>query len=167
MKNIKSLIPIICVLVGLGVGFLAGFEFKAYQLKKGFNGNQTANGKGNTQQMGMRGGAVMGSILSMDDKSVTVKLSDGSSKIVLFSDSTTYTNTVDAAKSDLKVGESVAVFGTSNSDGSVTATSVQINPKFQMNTQSFQNPTSSGSTKTTRSAGTSFDGPLGGPMMFR
>ena len=38
MKNVKSLIPIICVLVGLGVGFLAGFEFKAYQLKKSFNG---------------------------------------------------------------------------------------------------------------------------------
>jgi len=166
MKNVKSLIPIICVLVGLGVGFLAGFEFKAYQLKKSFSGNQTANGKINTQQMGMRGGVVIGSILSMDDKSVTVKLSDGSSKIVLFSDSTTYTNTVDAAKSDLKVGENVAVSGTSNSDGSVTATSVQINPKFQMNTQSFQNPTSSGSTKTTKSTGASFDGPPpGGPMM--
>jgi hypothetical protein len=168
MKNAKTLVPIICVLVGLGVGFFAGFEFKAYQLKKSFGGNQTAGGKGNTQQqqMGTRGGVVFGSILSMDDKSITVKLADGSSKIVLFGDSTTYTNTVDAAKSDLKVGENVAVSGTSNSDGSVTAASVQINPKFQMNAQSFQNPTSSGSTKTTKTTEQSFNGPPpGGPMM--
>jgi hypothetical protein len=173
MKNAKTLVPIICVLVGLGVGFLAGFEFKTYRLNKSFSGNQTAGKgniqqttKGNVQQTTNRGGAVFGSILSMDDKSVTVKLSDGSSKIVLFSDSTTYTNTIDAAKSDLKVGENVAVSGTSNSDGSVTAASVQINPKFQMGAQSFQNPTSSGSTKTTKTTEQSFDGPPpGGPMM--
>jgi hypothetical protein len=163
MKNVKTLVPMICVLVGLGVGFLGGFEFKNYQLKKSFNG-QTA-GRGNTQQIGMRGGVVFGSILSMDDKSITVKLSDGSSKIVLFGTSTTYTNTVDAAKSDLKVGENVAVSGTSNSDGSVTATSVQINPKFQINAQSFQNPTSSGTTKTTKTTEQTFNGPPGGPMM--
>lgn len=75
-------------------------------------------------------GGVIGSIISMDDKSITVKLADGSSKIVLFSDATTYSNTVRAAKSDLKVGENVAIFGAANSDGSVTATEIQLNPEF-------------------------------------
>ena len=77
---------------------------------------------------GMRAGTVNGSILSMDANSITVKLSDGSTKIVLLSGSTTYSNTASASQSDLKTGSTVAVFGTPNSDGSVTATNVQLNP---------------------------------------
>lgn len=34
MKNVRMLVPIICVLVGLGVGFLGGFEYKNYQTMK-------------------------------------------------------------------------------------------------------------------------------------
>lgn len=131
MKNTGTLIPIICVLVGLGVGFLGGYEYRNYRLNKAavnvganrFNRTIGLNGNGM-----MRGGAVEGTILSVDDKSITVKMGDGSSKIVLFSGSTTYSNTITSAKGDLKVGGTVAVFGASNSDGSITASSVQINP---------------------------------------
>lgn len=64
-------------------------------------------------------------------------MQDGSSKIVLFSDFTTYNKTSEGSKSDLKVGEKIAVFGTDNSDGSVTAQSVQLNPQLRMtNSQS-------------------------------
>lgn len=65
----------------------------------------------------------------MDDKSITVKLQDGSSKIVLLSNTTAYNKSATGAKSDLKTGEKVAVFGTENSDGSVTARDVQLNPR--------------------------------------
>lgn len=139
IKNTKVLVPIVCVLVGLGAGFFGGYQYRNFRLNQLRNGLGTGDRTGQqrftgtSQQNGNRGGAVVGSILSMDDKSVTVKLTDGSSKIVLFGDATTYTNTVDATKADLKVGEDVAIFGTANSDGSVTATNVQINPKFQMN----------------------------------
>lgn len=34
MKNTGTLIPIICVLIGLGVGFLGGYEYRNYRLKK-------------------------------------------------------------------------------------------------------------------------------------
>jgi len=139
MKNARTLVPIICVLIGLGVGFLGGFEYRNYRLNQ-TRGNfatgsangafQRFNGTKGAGQNGMmnRGGAVTGSILSVDDMLITVKLNDGSTKIVLFSGSTTYSNTVASAKSDLKVGSEVAVFGAPNSDGSVTATNVQINP---------------------------------------
>ena len=73
-------------------------------------------------------GGVAGSIVSMDDKSITVKMTDESTKIVLFSDATAYSNAATASKEDLKVGVDVVVFGATNSDGSVTATNVQINP---------------------------------------
>lgn len=76
-------------------------------------------------------GAVVGEIISQDSKSITVKLQDGSSKIVLLSDSATVSKTESGSKSDLKDGTTVAVFGTTNSDGSVTAQNIQLNPAFR------------------------------------
>ncbi len=70
--------------------------------------------------------AVRGEIVSADDKSVTVKLMDGSSKIVLFGQATTFGKSAVATKADLKTGETVMVFGKDNTDGSVTAQAVQI-----------------------------------------
>ncbi|MCX5636118.1 MAG: DUF5666 domain-containing protein [Planctomycetota bacterium] len=137
MKSAKVIVPIILVLVGLGVGFFGGYQYRNYRLNQtrgnfgalGANGQRftgTRTGQGAT--LGARGGAVTGSILSMDAKSITVKLADGSTKIVLFSGSTSYSNTVAATQTDLKVGSEVAVFGAANTDGSVTATNIQINP---------------------------------------
>lgn len=137
MKSARTLVPIICVLVGLGVGFFGGYQYRNYRLRRttgnltGANGTRFIGRNGQFGGMGMMGrNLVAGSILSMDANSITIKLADGSSKIVLFTDSTTYSNTVTASTSDLKTGDNIAVFGTTNSDGSVTATSVQINPEF-------------------------------------
>ncbi len=139
MKNTKVVVPVVLLLVGLGAGFFGGIQYKNYQMNKA-RGNFAAGGPNGASQRfignkdsqgtagGIRGGAVNGTILSVDDKGVTVKLTDGSSKIVLFSDATTYLDTTTASKTDLKVGSTVAVLGSNNSDGSVTATSVQINP---------------------------------------
>ena len=133
--NKKSVVVIVAVLA-LAAGFGGGYFFRNYQLSKiranfGANGNvQRFMGNRNGQNgVGMMGrGGVVGSIVSMDDKSITVKMTDESTKIVLFSDVTTYSNTATASKEDLKVGVDVVVFGATNSDGSVTATNVQINP---------------------------------------
>ena len=142
MKSVNTTVFAGAVIVALLVGGAGGYFFRNYQMSKA-RGNFAAGGANGAQRFvaggargtgatngAMRGGAVTGSILSMDDKSVTVKMQDGSTKIVLFSGSTTYSNTVSATKTDLKVGGEVAVFGATNSDGSVTATNVQINPQF-------------------------------------
>ena len=73
-----------------------------------------------------RGGAVSGSIIAADATSITVKTSDGGTKIVLVSGSTTVAKTSEATQADLTVGQDVIVTGTTNSDGSVTATRVQV-----------------------------------------
>lgn len=142
MKTINSTVLVFGVLAALAVGGTGGYFFRNYQMSKvranfvfgGQNGGAqrfVPGGRTGGQNGGMMGrGGVIGTVLSMDDKSVTVKLQDGSSKIVLFSDSTAYSNTVSSTKADLKTGETVAVFGTTNSDGSVTASNVQINPEF-------------------------------------
>ena len=64
----------------------------------------------------------------MNTDSITVKLSNGSTEIVVLSASTAFMQSTKAALSDVKTGDTVNVVGTANSDGSVTAQQVQINP---------------------------------------
>lgn len=47
---------------------------------------------------------------------------------MLFSDKTTVSEATASTTTDIKTGERVTVFGTDNSDGSITASNVQINP---------------------------------------
>ncbi len=136
--NTKNLLVAagLAVIVG-GLAFFGGMKFQESRVATTGNrmgqfqrfGQMGASGMG---QMRFGGGGVIGEILSMDDKSMTVKLDDGSSKIVLLPDNTIVSKTDTGAKSDLKTGVRVGVFGTSNSDGTVTAQNVQLNPMFRM-----------------------------------
>ena len=84
------------------------------------------NGTGN-----QNGGAFLnGEIISKDDKSVTIKLSDGGSKIVFFSATTSIGKIAEGTTADLEVGKEITINGSANSDGSVTAQSIQIRPNL-------------------------------------
>ena len=74
------------------------------------------------------GGAIAGEILSKDDKTITVKLTDGGSKILLLSETTKVETVVVGTKDDLAVGKSISAFGKTNTDGSVLVESIQIRP---------------------------------------
>lgn len=130
MKN-NYLITIILVLVFAGTGFYGGMKYQQSKLgDRQFtmrNGQQLRNGNN-------RGGfrPVAGEIISADEKSITVKLQDDSSKIILINDKTVVNKAQTVSKSELKVGEKISVFGSENSDGSVTAQNVQLNPIQRM-----------------------------------
>jgi hypothetical protein len=134
----RWLVPILAVLiVAAGVGGFFGGRATAggstteagpqTAAQAGMNGTGTGQRPSGTGTgTGTRGGFTTGTILSKDDTSLTIKLSDGNSRIVYLSDSTTISETKDATVDVLTTGEDVTVIGSSNSDGSVTATSVMV-----------------------------------------
>lgn len=132
----KNIIITVLLLILIGIGaFVGGMQYQKYQQSKqaasfrqfgGMQGNRTGQGQAQGNRQGFR--PVNGEIISSDEESITVKLQDGSSKIILITDKTEINKAAEANKSDLKAGEKVAVFGEVNNDGSVTAQNIQLNP---------------------------------------
>ena len=131
MKKNSLVITIIVALIVGGAAFYGGMQYQKSQRGNlaGRNGGQAGmQGRSFGNAQGAR--PVSGEIISQDDKSVTVKLQDGSSKIVILSDKTMLNKASEGSKSDLKIGEQVAAFGTENSDGSVTAQTISIGSRM-------------------------------------
>lgn len=129
-KNSLVITLVVALIVG-AAAFFGGMKYQESKRTTAFRQFPNVSGRGNAQfNGGNRAGIrpVNGEIISSDDKSITVKLTDGSSKIVLVSDKTTINKASEAQKADLKTGETVAVFGSENTDGSVTAQNIQLNP---------------------------------------
>lgn len=136
-----------------GIGFFGGMKYgqaralnpktlsalsqdQRQQLFAGFrNGNGGAGGfagRGGAGGRGANGGGfIAGEILSKDEKSLTVKMPDGSSKIVFVGSSTTVEKPATSTFADLLTGQQVVVMGQNNSDGSVTAQNIQVRQMLQ------------------------------------
>lgn len=127
-------ITLIIALAAGAIGFFAGSTIAAgknnsapsFMARNGINGNAV---RGNRQGQGPGGGGfINGTILSKDSQSITIKLTDGGSKILFLSDTTAIDRLAPAAAADLAIGTSVMASGKTNDDGSITARMVQIRP---------------------------------------
>ncbi len=125
--NKTYIIGIVLLIVVGGGAFFGGMKYQQSR-RPVFTGNRPANENRNVNGMIGAGRLVAGEIISRDDKTITVKMNNGSSKIVILSDKTEVNKAEMASQDELKVGVTVSVFGTSNSDGSVTAQNIQLNP---------------------------------------
>jgi hypothetical protein len=146
MKNTNMIIvaAAVLIIVAAAGGFFGGMMFQKSQIASaGAMGrsNFAARFGGQAGQNAAAFRPVRGQVLSTSANSLTVKMSDGSTRIVVLSSSTSFVQSTKAALTDIKTGDTVNVVGTANSDGSVTATDVQINPPAQ---GGFARPTGAG-----------------------
>ncbi len=144
----------IAVVVAGGIGFYGGTLFaksgipsrggNAGNFAQGFMRNGGGMPPGGTARFGNGGGLsagqaglTAGEVLSKDEKSITVKLRDSrlpdgqaGSRIVFFSGITQVLKSATGTVGDIATGEQVVVTGTENTDGSITAQSIQLRPAF-------------------------------------
>lgn len=129
----KSLISVLAVIIIVGVGsFYGGMKYGQKGSASVIQGNVGRGGMGGIRRgngNGVGGDAASGEIISKDDKSITIKLMSGGSKIIFVSDSTQVMKSVSGSVSDLVVGIQITTFDTANADGSVTAKSIQTRQK--------------------------------------
>ena len=131
MKRKHLIGTIIVLFVVAGGSFYAGKSMASATPARG-QFNTTFGGPGGANlalRGGARGGFTAGSIVSIANGSISIKQQNGSStEIVLLGPSTQILKQVTGSASDLSTGAEVTVTGTPNSDGSLTATTVQIRP---------------------------------------
>lgn len=132
MNKILPIILVTAIVVG-GGAFYGGMKYAESKSPQGRFSQADFQNRTGGQQVGGSASPVRtssngasGEIIAKDDKSVTIKLRDGGSKIVFFSDSTEITKSVSGTPNDLEVGKAVVINGKANQDGSITAESIQL-----------------------------------------
>ncbi|MBP9702842.1 hypothetical protein KBD69_04085 [Candidatus Woesebacteria bacterium] len=143
MKDNSKLTLGLVIVFAVTIGFFGGVY---YQKKQGENYSRmqrsdrsNASMRGREAGMGvksnpgsvMMGGAVNGEISAKDDNGITIKLTDGSSKFILVNSETKYTLSSGTDSTKAVIGEKIAVFGENNSDGTMTAKSIEFNPMMR------------------------------------
>jgi len=134
----KQIVKIIVGLIVIGgLAFYGGMKYgQGQSASTATTGTRNFTG-GPGGGRGTRGGGFIGGqIIARDNQSITVALrgnasstSQGSgSKIIFYSTTTAVTKSVTGTANDLQIGGEINVTGTPNSDGSVTAQSIQIRP---------------------------------------
>ena len=132
-KKILVVTMAIVILVG-GGSFYGGMKYAQSKTPQrsaqGNFGELQRNGAANIGGLrgGGSGGFTAGEIIAKDNSSITVKLNNGGSKIVFYSDTTEIDKFAKGMAGDLKIGESITVNGQANQDGSLTAQTIQIRP---------------------------------------
>jgi len=140
--NQKTILTILAIAIFSGISFFAGIKF---QQRRGFSainrfsqnfdnrqlrGQGQGTGRNQNQNGDFRGnGMLVGEIISRADNSLTIKTPNNGDKIVIIPQSASVTKSSSASAEELVVGKTVGVFGTSNSDGSLTAATIELDPR--------------------------------------
>ena len=130
MKKYKlHIVWAIVVVIALIGGFFWGKASVPAMTRGGFAGAGTFSSSTRSRFGGGAGGGLtVGQITAVSPESITLQLANGNSEVVLYSSSTAVTQPTAVSAANLAVGTNVMVAGTSNSDGSVTATTIQVRP---------------------------------------
>ncbi|HNW55990.1 MAG TPA: hypothetical protein PKN62_02870 [bacterium] len=127
-KDKKIIIVIVAAIVLMGLSFWGG-RVTAPKFKNGPYGQIGQAGQRNGQ-INQRGGKpsesrIMGQIEKIEDKQLVIKTMDGSSKMVMISDTTAFKKMASSSLSDIAIGQTAIVSGAQNS-GVTIADSIEI-----------------------------------------
>jgi hypothetical protein len=127
-KNI-IIILIVALIIIAGTAFYGGMVYgKSQNARPAFNATNFQGLRG-SRTSANGASLISGNILSTDSSSITLQLpNSGGSKIIFYSSSTQINKFTSGTAADLTSGTTVSITGTTNSDGSVTAQSIQIRP---------------------------------------
>lgn len=144
MKKGVFLSIIITAIVAGGIMFFVGTKFAPNISSQDFQNLTPQQRRERLQQFGspgtgMRnamfsnrdGAFINGEIIAKDDKSITIKLRDGGSRIIFYSATTEISKFVSGTADDLIIGKNITVIGKTNSDNSITAQTIQLRPNIQ------------------------------------
>jgi hypothetical protein len=118
------------VVLALIIGLVGGYLLHPAPAAR----TRTAGAYTGTRAAGAGGGFLMGTVAEESSSSITLNTQDGSSHVVLITPSTTVSKYVAGSLSDVAVGSTIVVSGTTNSDGSVSASVIQIRPAVTQTT---------------------------------
>jgi len=134
MKKIIPIIVILILVVG-GGAFYGGMKYaqskspsrQAFQNLSSEQRQQLSQGRTGG---GTGANFLSGEVIAKDEQSLTLKMPDGGSKIVFFSDSTQISKTTKGSIDDVEIGKQLIASGEQNSDGSYTAKTIQLSPRY-------------------------------------
>ncbi len=128
MHTQKKLVTIgvIALIIGAGIGYAGAGMLNRPAAPQFTRGNFAAGGM--MRGGGANGGFLSGTVVSKNATTMTLNTRDGSSHVVFITPDTTVSKSVDGTMSDVPVGGTVIVSGTTNSDGSVSANLIQLRP---------------------------------------
>lgn len=130
-KNMKKTIifSIIILIIAASSSFYGGMIYAQSKSRNNFQERFQQTGvpsNGEKVNNFQNSGFVSGEIISKDNESITVKLKNGGSKIIFYSDSTEIKKMADALIEDIDIGKNVNINGDANQDGSIIAKLIQI-----------------------------------------
>lgn len=114
---------VIALAVGFGAGYFIHSSPAPVQNTAGNFGGRSGMMRG-----GNGGSFLSGTVAARDSGSMTVNTRDGSSRVILITPATSVSKSISGSMSDVSVGSTIIVSGTTNSDGSVSASLIQIRP---------------------------------------
>ncbi|MFA7319782.1 MAG: hypothetical protein WC022_04275 [Parcubacteria group bacterium] len=119
----KTLVIAAIVIIAAGAVFYAGAKYEKHKLSAlGLLVNKSANKKAAVN-------SIKGIVTAKDDKSVTIKMTDGTTRNIQFSNSMTFGTDGAGSAADVFVGELLVIAGENNADGIFTPTNMRASKK--------------------------------------